>query len=78
MEKIDNALRARNERLALEPLLSDENRFVRYYAATHLLGLLPAGARVVIEENATKWFDGLSGDAGTLLHAFDSGQYKPD
>jgi len=80
MKAIDDVLRARGKdaRLALKPLLEHRNRFVRYYAALYLLGMIPEEARPIIEETATKWFDGLSGDAGMLLDAFDSGQYKPD
>jgi hypothetical protein len=69
--------RGRGARLRLTPLLDDENRFVRYYAARHLLALLPERSRKIIEENA-KQHDTIAGDAGMLLHRIDSGQYKPD
>jgi hypothetical protein len=80
MREIDLILRSRGQsaRLKLLPLLDDQDRFVRYYAAKKLLGLDPARARAEIEWNATHWFDALSGDAKGLLRAFDSGQYRPD
>jgi hypothetical protein len=59
-------------------LLNHENRFVRYYAAKKLLGLVPDRARAVIAWNAEYGFDAIAGDARGLLRAFDSGEYKPD
>jgi hypothetical protein len=69
--------RGRDARLKLAPLLKHENRFVRYYAARELIGLLPEQCRVIIEEN-TKEFDALVGDARHFLRAIDEGIYKPD
>ena len=64
-------------RLQLAPLLDERNRFVRYYAAKHLLGLIPSRSREIIEAE-TKEGDAIAGDAGMLLDRVDSGQYKPD
>src|SRR5580704_15525501 len=70
---IRNVLRARgrNSRLRLAPLLDDKNRFVRYYTARQLLGLVPERSRQIIEENA-KQGDAIAGDAGMLIDALDS------
>jgi hypothetical protein len=68
--------RGRQARMKLAPLLNDKDRFVRYYAARHLLGLLPDRTRKIIEENASGR-DAIAGDAGMLLSGLDSGQYKP-
>ena len=64
MQAIDRELRSRGPetRRALSPLLDDKNRFVRYYAAKYLLGLVPDRARAVIEEIAKFKFDALCGD----------------
>lgn len=70
--------RGRPARLQLLPLLDLEDRFVQYYAAQALLGLVPQRARAVIEWNAKYGFDAIAGDARGLLRAFDSGEYKPD
>jgi hypothetical protein len=80
MWDIDFALRSRGRdaRLKLLPLLDEKDRFVRYYAAKKLLGLLPDRARSIIEWNAKYGFDAIAGDANGLLRAFDSGQYHPD
>ena len=80
MEAIDRELRSRGReaRMALSPLLDDKNRFVRYYAAKYLLGLVPDSARRVIEEIARFKFDALCGDAGMCLYALDKGIFKPD
>lgn len=64
-------------RLLLAPLLDDTNRFVQYYAARHLEGLIPERCRQIIEWNA-KQRDAIAGDAGMHLDAVDSGFYKPD
>jgi hypothetical protein len=64
--------------MTLSPLLDDKNRFVRYYAAKYLLGLVPDRARRVIEEIAKFQFDALCGDAGMCLYALDKGIFKPD
>jgi alkanesulfonate monooxygenase SsuD/methylene tetrahydromethanopterin reductase-like flavin-dependent oxidoreductase (luciferase family) len=76
---ISRALRARGTetRLLLSPLLDDTNRFVQYYAARHLEGLVPVRCRRIIEQNA-KQGDAVAGDAGMHLDAVDSGIYKPD
>jgi hypothetical protein len=80
LRAIDLVLRARGSaaRLNLAWLLTDDRRFVRYYAAAKLLGLLPERARPVIEANANDWFDAIAGDARGLLRAFDAGEYKPN
>lgn len=77
---IDLVLRSRGReaRMALVSLLDSDDRFVRYYAAKKLLGLVPERARPVIEWNYKYGFDPIAGDAGMLLAALDSGQYKPD
>lgn len=76
---IEDALRARGKeaRLKLAPLLGSHDRFVRYYAAKELYGLLPELCRPIIEENSRS-YDALRGDAGMHLHAIDTGFYKPD
>ena len=63
-------------RLLLVPLLDEANRFVQYYAAKHLEGLIPERCRQIIEWN-TKQRDAIAGDAGMHLDAVDSGFYKP-
>jgi hypothetical protein len=77
---ISKTFRARGvkTRLLLAPLLDDGgNRFVQYYAARHLEGLIPERCRQIIEWNA-KQRDAIAGDAGMHLDAVDSGFYKPD
>jgi hypothetical protein len=69
--------RGREARLKLEPLLKDPDRFVRYYAAQELYGLLPRQCRPIIEEN-TREFDAIAGDARGFLRAIDEGTYKPE
>jgi hypothetical protein len=80
MWAIADVLRSRGleARLQLVPLLDRKDRFVRYYAAKALLGLVPDRARAVIEWNARYGFDAIAGDARGLLRAFDTGQYRPD
>ena len=80
MEDIDEVLRSRGNgsRLSLAPLLDDKNRFVRYYAAQYLLGIVPDRARAIIEWNYKYGFDAIAGDAGMTLHNLDTGFYKPD
>ena len=80
MEAIDLELRSRGRdaRIALSPLLEDKDRFVRYYAAKYLLGLVPDRARRVIEDIANPNFDALCGDANACLSALDQGIFKPD
>jgi hypothetical protein len=80
MWAIDKVLRARGRDSRLELLrpIDDKDRFVQYYAALYLLGLVPDRARAVIEWNHKHWFDALAGDAGMLLLAFDRVEYKPD
>jgi len=80
LRAIDLELRSRgkDERLKLEPLLNHKNRFVKYYAAQKLLGLLPDRARAILEWNHKYGFDALAGDAGMMLHHLDTGFYKPD
>jgi hypothetical protein len=77
--EIKDALRARGKeaRLKLAPLLGSYDRFVRYYAAQELYGLLPELCRPIIEENSRS-YDALRGDAGMFLRAIDTGFYKPD
>jgi hypothetical protein len=76
---VGDALRARGRgaRLKLAPLLDNENRFVRYYAAKELIGIFPQRCRAIIEEN-TRERDAIAGDAGMSLWAMDQGIYKPD
>jgi hypothetical protein len=69
--------RGRETRLKLSPLLEDEDRFVRYYAARELFGLFPQKCRSIIEAN-TKGFDALVGDASSFLRAIDKATYKPE
>lgn len=80
LRAIDLELRSRGTqaRMKLTPLLNDDDRFVRYYAAQKLLGLVPDRSRSVIEWNYKYRFDAIAGDAGMLLAALDSGEYKPD
>src|SRR5438874_2492016 len=54
MWNVDAILRSRGReaRLKLLPLLDEKDRFVRYYAAKKLLGLVPDRARAVIAWNA--------------------------
>ena len=80
MQAIDRVLRLRGKeaRLALLPLLDDEDRFVRYFAANYMLGLVPDRARRVIEEIAKFKFDALCLEAGMCLYALDKGIFKPD
>jgi hypothetical protein len=80
MRAIDAVLRSRGRgsRFRLEVLLGHEDRFVRYYAAQKLLGIIPERARSVIEWNYKYWFDAIAGDAGMLLLSLDRGEYKPD
>src|SRR5579864_4178594 len=75
---IKAALRERGKptRLKLAPSLKDADRFVRYYAAKELFGLLPERCRAIIEEN-TREFDAIAGDARGFLRAIDEGTYKP-
>jgi hypothetical protein len=65
-------------RLKLVPLLDDKDRFVRYYTAGKLLGVVPDRARPIIEWNGKYWFDAIAGDARGLLREFDAGEYTPD
>jgi hypothetical protein len=80
MWSINNELRFRGKaaRLKLIPLLDDKDRFVRYYAAKHLLSLVPDRARAEIERNAKYTYDAICGDAGMTLYNLDTGVFKPD
>jgi hypothetical protein len=80
MQAVDRVLRLRGKeaRLALLPLLDDEERSVRYFAANYMLGLAPDRARNVIEEIAKFKFDALCLEAGMCLYALDKGIVKPD
>jgi len=73
-------LRARGDGslMKLAPLLDAADRFVRYYAAKQLLGVMPVRARTIIEWNHKYGFDALAGDAGMTLRDLDAGFYKPD
>ncbi len=77
---IDAELRTRGTaaRLSLLPLLDEKDRVVRYYAAQHLLGIVPERAREVIEDTANCWFDSIAADARITLCRLASGEYKPD
>ena len=70
--------RGKGSRMSLLPLLDDQDRLVRYYAAQHLLGIAPERARKILEENAKFWFDPIAADARGTLHMLDNGEYKPD
>lgn len=69
--------RGRDARLKLAPLLASPDRFVRYYTALELYGLLPDQCRPIIEAN-TREFDAIAGDARGFLRAIDEGTYKPE
>jgi hypothetical protein len=69
--------RGREARLKLAPPLHSDYRFVRYYAAQELIGLLPEKCRSIIEEN-TRECDAIAGDARGFLRAIDEGTYKPE
>lgn len=69
--------RGPNSRLKLAVLLKSDNRFVRYYTAQELYGLLPDQCRPIIEAN-TREFDAIAGDARGFLRAIDEGTYKPE
>jgi hypothetical protein len=73
---LEDEIKARGARTKLAKLLSDDNRFVRYYTAQELYGLFPAQCRPIIEEN-TREFDAIAGDARGFLRAIDEGTYKP-
>ncbi len=62
MWSIEDVLRARGResRMKLVRLLDDSDRFVSYYAAYHLLGVVPERARPIIEWNAKFGFDALA------------------
>lgn len=76
---IRNVLRHRGNisRLKLAELLHDDNRFVRYYTAQELYGVLPQQCRPIIEAN-TKEVDAIAGDARGFLRAIDEGTYNPE
>ena len=76
---IERAIRERgaHARLKLAPLLQDADRFVRYYTAQELFGLLPKQCRPIIEAN-TRAYDAIAGDARGFLRAIDEGMYKPE
>src|SRR5215470_15019234 len=74
---LGDEIKARGARMKLATLLLHDNRFVRYYAAQELYGLLPDQCRPIIEEN-TREFDAIAGDARGFLRAIDEGTYKPE
>ena len=74
---LEGEIKARGARMKLVKLLSDDNRFVRYYAAQELYGLFPQQCHPIIEEN-TREFDAIAGDARGFLRAIDEGTYKPE
>ena len=74
---LEGEIKARGARIKLSKLLSDNNRFVRYYAAQELYGLLPQQCRAIIEAN-TREYDAIAGDARGFLRAIDEGTYKPE
>lgn len=78
MAAIENQLRDRGARLALCPLLDDADRFVSFYTAEALLGLVPDKSRAILERNAKYWDDLLAADARGTLRDLDAGRYKPD
>jgi hypothetical protein len=69
--------RGTEARLLLVPLLESKSRYIQYYAALELEGLVPDRCRPIIEAN-TKQNDAIAGDARAHLRAVDSGFYKPD
>jgi hypothetical protein len=77
---VDDALRSRGHhaRLQLVPLLDDNDRLVRYYAAKNLFAIVPGRPRQIIESNAKFWFDPIAADARMMLRMVDSGEYKPE
>jgi hypothetical protein len=74
---LEDEIKARGVRMKLARLLNDRDRFVRYYAAQELYGLLPQQCRAIIEEN-TRELDAIAGDARGFLRAIDEGTYKPE
>jgi hypothetical protein len=76
---IGNTLRSHgtDSRLMLASLLDSTNRYVQYYAALELEGLIPERCRAIIEKNAAQG-DAIAGDARSHLRAVDSGFYKPN
>jgi hypothetical protein len=80
MKAIGDELRARGTtaRLSITPLLNDEDRFVRYYAAIYLLRLVPDKARAILEWNAKYGADSIAADARMGLRMLDEGTYRPD
>ncbi len=73
---LEKEIKGRGARIKLAKLLDDNDRFIRYYAAQELYGLLPQQCRPIIEEN-TREFDAIAGDARGFLRAIDEGSYKP-
>ena len=63
--------RGRAAMLELLPLLESKDRFVSYYAATQLIGIIPSKARAVVEWNAKFGFDAIAGDARMTLIELD-------
>ena len=76
---IEKEIRKRgvSSRFRLAALLKSDDRFVRYYTAQELYGLLPDQCRPIIEAN-TREFDAIAGDARGFLRAIDDGTYKPE
>jgi hypothetical protein len=80
MKAVDLEMRSRGTeaRKALIPLLSDPDRYVRYYAAMYLLTVAPEQARAILEWNTRFEVGILAADARGMLRALDEGTYKPD
>jgi hypothetical protein len=80
MKAIGDELRARGTtaRLSMTPLLDDEDRFVRYYAAIYFLRLVPDKARALLEWNARYWAGSIAADARMGLQMLDEGTYRAD
>ena len=70
--------RGRDAMLELLPLLESKDRFVSYYAATQLIGIIPNKARAVVEWNAKFGFDAIAGDARMMLIELDRSITRKD
>ena len=80
MDAIHSILRSRGltARQELLPLLDGEDRYVQYYTAIQLLGVVPDRAREIIESNHKYWSDAIAFDAGMILYNLDIGVFRPD
>ncbi|GGF51237.1 hypothetical protein GCM10011611_67100 [Aliidongia dinghuensis] len=69
--------RGDQSRINLNRLFDHSELTVRYYAATWLLALEPARARVIIEDVSSGGPSALAGDARMTLRMLDDGSFKP-